>query len=120
VFLKNQSTHFKLLMKIGTPTGVREVKRNSNFHPIAFHAGTAGEIMYNFTPSLTYVLDRGRVVKATVSLQKPGNFQAGIRSTNHVTMTSNVVHPNNYGHLEQICFFHLQRIRIKMKTAGHS
>jgi len=31
VFLKNQSTYFKLLMKFETPTGVREVKFNVKF-----------------------------------------------------------------------------------------
>jgi len=47
VFLQNQSTYFKLLTKNGTPTGVREVKHKSKVHPIAFHAGTEGEEMYN-------------------------------------------------------------------------
>jgi len=37
-----------------------------------------------------------------------------------VTMTSDVMHSNNYWHLEQIWFFHLQSLRIRMKAAGSS
>ena len=35
-------------------------------------------------------------------------------------MTSDVMHSINYGHLEQILFFHLHSIRITIKAAGSS
>jgi hypothetical protein len=48
-------------MKLETPTGVREVKPKSEVYSIAFLLGTTGEEMYNFTLSLTWALDRGRM-----------------------------------------------------------